>query len=322
MTKAADKNTEGRASEGEEIGQLVEIESFIPPYLRRFVSPYYGDYCYTRCFHFMLVAQVMSEGFLPIATKGAMLPKLHEHRCVISLPENLHVSRSVRKKSKRFKITVNQAFGQVIEGCKEQHGRRCWLYPPLVEAFQAIFDAKGVSVGIFEDGTKLSGRKCPVRLYSVEVWNESSGALVGGELGYTVGSVYTSLTGFSKEDSAGSVQLAALGRLLCSLGFTLWDLGMEMDYKNSLGCHRMPREEFRDHIWAVREAKGHLVLPGEGQSFNAKTLIDGEEDTKQAPKNTGAKHEPPYSEDRNPTNKKKIRQESEEFSQASAKHTR
>ena len=42
------------------------IEDYIPPYLIKFINPYYGDFCYTRCFHYMLVAQVMSEGFLPI----------------------------------------------------------------------------------------------------------------------------------------------------------------------------------------------------------------------------------------------------------------
>jgi Leu/Phe-tRNA-protein transferase len=251
------------------------IEEFIPPYLRRFITPYHGDFCFTRIYHYRLVAQLMSEGFLPIATEGVLLPKLHEHRCVVNLLTNdLHISKSVRKKSKKFQITVNKAFDRVVAGCKKQHGERCWLYPPLVESFQAMNDAESVPAMVFDNGIDGTGRECPIRLYSVEVWNASTGELAGGELGYTVGSIYTSLTGFSCEDSAGSVQLAALGRMLCSLGFSLWDLGMGMDYKDSLGCHLMPRKEFVEHVHQVRERKGNLVLPTSGESFNAKSLID------------------------------------------------
>ena len=309
MTKPAEKS---KFTKYQQVEEPSDIGAYIPQYLRRFIQPYYQDYCITRCYHEMLVAQVMSEGFLPIATRGAMLPKLHEQRCVITLPNDLHVGRSTRKKSKRFRMSVNTAFNEVIAGCKEQHGRRCWLYPPLVEAFKAIYAAQTMNVNVFPDGKTARGT-CPVRLYSIEVWNEVSGELVGGELGYTVGSVYTSLTGFSKEDSAGSVQLAALGRLLSSVGFDYWDLGMEMDYKNGLGCHLMPRKQYRDYIISVRETKGHLVLPMHGQSFSAKSLIDQEVDPMaQQQTKIPAKHHSPDAEDKNPTIKKKQRHDSTE----------
>merc|ERR1739844_860360 len=88
----------------------------------------------------------------------------------------------------------------------------------------------------------------PVGLYSIEVWNAQTGQLAGGELGYTIGTIYTSLTGFSREDSAGSVQLATLGKILCMSGFEMWDLGMGLDYKTHLGAKTMERIDFVDRV--------------------------------------------------------------------------
>lgn len=98
---------------------------------------------------------------------------------------------------------------------------------------------------------------CPVRMYSVEVWNEQQ-ELVAGELGYAVGSVYTSLTGYTTEDSAGSVQLCALGKLLSKEGFTMWDLGMAIPYKERLGAELMERDNFVALIHQNRETRREL----------------------------------------------------------------
>jgi len=86
------------------------------------VNPYHGDFCYTPIFHHRLITQLMAEGFLPIATDGLLLPKLHEQRCVVRLPNDLHVGKNTRKKAKKFEVTVNQAFDQVVAGCRQQHG--------------------------------------------------------------------------------------------------------------------------------------------------------------------------------------------------------
>eukprot|EP00535_Pseudo-nitzschia_heimii_P000147 CAMPEP_0197184074 /NCGR_PEP_ID=MMETSP1423-20130617/9126_1 /TAXON_ID=476441 /ORGANISM="Pseudo-nitzschia heimii, Strain UNC1101" /LENGTH=353 /DNA_ID=CAMNT_0042634797 /DNA_START=8 /DNA_END=1069 /DNA_ORIENTATION=- len=252
-----------------------DLEKWIPEYLKQFIIPYHDEFCYTRIYHYRLVAALMMEGFLPIATEGVILPKLHHKRCVVSLPDGLHVSKSVRKKSKKFRFTINQCFDRVVEACRQQHGTRCWLYPDLVETFKQIHDAGQVNSIVNPTANMTKTEEAPVRLYSIEVWNDESGKLVAGELGYTVGSIYTSLTGFSAQDSAGSVQLAGLGRLLCKIGFVLWDLGMDMEYKRSIGSHLMNRKDFVDHIVDVRVTQGHNRLPTTNTiGFNCKNLID------------------------------------------------
>jgi Leu/Phe-tRNA-protein transferase len=339
----------GTNSRQEPRSQERTLQSYIPAYLRRYVLPYHGDFCYTPHFHHSIIVQLMAEGFLPIATTGMLLPKLHEQRCVVlntagtvgstdtaspvlpplALPSplpstspSLHVSKQARKKARRFFMSVNTAFDDVVEGCRQQHGVNCWLYPELVQAFRAMYQgtvqhrplqavnlslrkpktsasASGKSAGEAVSGTTCT---CPVRLYSIEIWSNDENSsdddvdmihgmsnnnnnkkknnwvLVGGELGYTVGSIYTSLTGFSSRDSAGSVQLAALGKLIFAAGFTVWDLGMAMEYKQSLGAQLVPRDDFVGMVHEAREMENErglsVQLPVPATKVNARSMID------------------------------------------------
>jgi Leu/Phe-tRNA-protein transferase len=249
------------------------LSPYIPPHLRQFVAPYHGDFCYSPIFDAGLISALMAEGFLPIATEGFLLPKLHERRCVIRLDQGaLHVSKSVRKKASKFRLTVNQAFDDVVRGCRNQHGSSCWLYDPLVSAFKTIHSKVNHNVTVFNTNNLQLG-PCPVRLYSVEIWNEHD-QLVGGELAYNVGSILTSLTGFCAEASAGSVQLGALGRLLVASNFTMWDLGMEMTYKKNLGATLMKRADYVQYVHSVRLSSAHVTLPSTEEHYNCRMLID------------------------------------------------
>lgn len=117
-----------------------------------------------------------------------------------------------------------------------------WLYPQIVSSFRAIHrrtvadDAIGLSAMIVndDDDSVASGRRpmdvTPVRLYSVEVRDAENGTLVGGELGYSVGAVYSSLTGFSDRDAAGSVQLGeSVVFSFSSVWFVAWRLSPPFD---------------------------------------------------------------------------------------------
>jgi len=165
-----------------------------------------------------------------------------------------------------------------------------WLYPQIVAAFKLINektkDANAGGINAFIMATNNNNNSIqqqhqqqpqdvtPVRLYSVEVWNADTGALAGGELGYSVGGIYSSLTGFSEEDAAGSVQLLALGQLLTKCGFEYWDLGMDLDYKRRLGAELIPRSEFLTHVHRSRIENKGIELQCGGEKVNAKELVD------------------------------------------------
>ena len=73
---------------------------------------------------------------------------------------------------------------------------------------------------------------------------------MAGEIGYRVGRVYTSLTGFfDRHDpelrNVGKLQLVLLARHLQAAGFAFWNLGQpEMQYKRDLGARVLPRPVF------------------------------------------------------------------------------
>jgi len=75
---------------------------------------------------------------------------------------------------------------------------------------------------------------------------------LAGEIGFSIGGVYTSLSGWTGKrtaDAVGTVQLVLLGRWLQQRGCAFWSLGHcyspEMDYKRQLGHRIYTRAEFR-----------------------------------------------------------------------------
>ena len=199
----------------------------------------FDEFCWSLYFEPAFLIRLFFAGFLPICTDlGApgdpvycLLPKLHFQRSVISLTN--WEGRKVRRKNNRsYELCLDQQFDSVIAGCMQQHGARSWIHPPLLKALRDLH--------FF--GSCICPNSCPVRVHSVGLVR--NGELVAGEIGCTVGSVYTSMTGFYRESGTGSIQLALLGQHLKARGFALWDLGMQMDYKTDLGAVCMSRVDF------------------------------------------------------------------------------
>eukprot|EP00468_Gymnochlora_sp_CCMP2014_P008372 CAMPEP_0167767202 /NCGR_PEP_ID=MMETSP0110_2-20121227/15886_1 /TAXON_ID=629695 /ORGANISM="Gymnochlora sp., Strain CCMP2014" /LENGTH=227 /DNA_ID=CAMNT_0007655549 /DNA_START=163 /DNA_END=847 /DNA_ORIENTATION=- len=111
-----------------------------------------------------------------------------------------------------------------------------------------------------ENGYK-GNKKMQFGVHSIELWDDKQN-LIAGDIGYTVGACYTSMTGFREEGtvSAGTVQLVATCSLLKERGFAFWDLGMVMKYKTGLGADTMDRLSFLKRLHKVRdEEKCSLV---------------------------------------------------------------
>ena len=72
-------------------------------------------------------------------------------------PESLHISRSMMRFHKRspYRVTMNYAFGQVIEGCASDREEGTWITRGVVEAYHRM---SGVAQGTLFCGESMFSR--------------------------------------------------------------------------------------------------------------------------------------------------------------------
>jgi len=225
------------------------------------------EFGWSLSFDPLFISQLCLNGFLPMAGQCfsdliCLLPKLHQKRCLLTNQNDLKISKGTKKRSRHFEVTMDQAFNEVIKEIQVQHGDTCWFYAPLTDAYREIHK--------HNNDITFYG----VRIHSIEVWRPQTLAedgsitsprqLVAGEIGYTVGGSYTSLSGFRHKDAdgAGTVQCCALAKMLDHCGFKMWDLGMGMQYKYDLGAKDVPRNEFLSLLASMKDMTCVLSLEG------------------------------------------------------------
>lgn len=198
-------------------------------------------------------AGAAAAGFMPMSAQLVtpdgphpfLTPKLHLMRCLAD-PASIRPTRTALGRSARYSVALKLDFGAALAGCVRTHGE-AWLTEPLARAFKALA-AEPPRAGL---PTFIS-----VELYAERGPAERS--LVAAEIGYALGSSYASLSGFSDESGAGTVQLYALAGLLAELGVSVWDLGMPLSYKLALGAREYPRDAY---LPALIRAYGQAMPP-------------------------------------------------------------
>ena len=197
-----------------------------------------GEFCVATRLDPEMVASVCRHGYLPMSEDMTgyelLLIKSHAERCILE-PSRLHVGRSIRRRARGLRLRVDSDFGWCLERIVAHHADERWLTARLCDALLALH------------ARPIEG----VRMRSVEIYSRDE--LVAGEIGYTCGRVYTSLSGFYAVSGAGSVQLACLGMLLGEAEFAFWDLGMEITYKRELGATPIDRSRFLDWYRSARD---------------------------------------------------------------------
>jgi Leu/Phe-tRNA-protein transferase len=231
---------------------------------RMIAHTYRDEFCVAESFSPAFIAALMYEGYLPMGFEYAegryvLTPKLHLRRSLLFF-DDLHVTKTVRRRSRAFALTVDRCFEEILARCVDMHG--CgWLVAPLCDAFRELDRVKG---------------RFPVTMHSFELWRGDD--LVAGEIGYATGACYTSLSGFTYIDSGGTVQLCCTAKVLKRSSFRFWDLGMPMEYKSDLNARTLDRSDFliNFHEARTRAVLPFLPVPASGRIGARSLLRDGE----------------------------------------------
>jgi len=91
--------------------------------------------------------------------------------------------------------------------------------------------------------------KINFKLISCKLKSNITNEIVAGEVGYIIGSTYTSLSGFSIKEKQynnwGKLQMVLLAQYLQTNNFSFWNLGHPyMQYKLDMGAKVLNRIEF------------------------------------------------------------------------------
>ena len=160
----------------------------------------------------------------------------------VLFPEELHVSRSLRKTLRRapFKVTIDTAFGDVIAACalrgvenRQVPAADTWITDTMRSAYQELFH-EGYA-------------------HSIEVWRDQR--LVGGLYGVALGDVFFGESMFSRENDASKIGFLYLCQWLKHRNFRLIDCQVSSNHLISLGAVEMPRAQFVKYLESIDIAK-------------------------------------------------------------------
>ena len=236
--------------------QLIDLDDLKNPAVVRMIQTdmernLYASREWTLPFYLVMAWHgFIAVAFEPRDGPPLLLPEMQYRYAHLTL-KDMHVSTKARKRSSKYRLRLNTDLDAVLAGVAASHDS--WVLPKYVELLK-ILNRRPVKVPV-EGGALL-------HVVSVELVDAESGTLVAGEVGYTIGAVYTSLTGFFdkatttappadslaaagppsagatdataaagssegriRHSSAGTVQLVGLGALLRRCGFAFWNLG-------------------------------------------------------------------------------------------------
>lgn len=164
--------------------------------------------------------------------------------------DGFHLSRSLAKtlRSGRFRITVNEAFAQVVEACADRE--ETWISQRIQGLYEQLFHLG--------------------HAHSIEVWDEDQ--LVGGVYGVTLGAAFFGESMFSRRTDASKLALVHAVDRLRAGGFRLFDTQFLTPHLASLGGIELSRADYHRLLELALATKAEFNPKGYSPSVLASSL--------------------------------------------------
>jgi leucyl/phenylalanyl-tRNA--protein transferase len=140
--------------------------------------------------------------------------------------DGLHVSRSLRRSLRRYDVTFDQRFRDVVSACGTQPREGQWITSAIVDAYNRLFELGWAQ--------------------SIEVLDGSE--LVGGVYGVRIGRFFAGESMFSRATDASKVGLVRLVEALRADGVGLFDVQWRTDHLATLGVIEISRLEYLEQL--------------------------------------------------------------------------
>jgi leucyl/phenylalanyl-tRNA---protein transferase len=173
----------------------------------------------------MLLSAYRSGIFpMPVTAHQSMLWWSPAWRGILP-PEELNISRSLRRSCRRYSTTVDQAFVEVIAACSDPGREGGWIDDRMRKAYVELH--------------RLGWA------HSVEAW-APDGTLAGGLYGVVIGGLFAGESMFHRERDASKVALVRLVQIMRDAGPAgrLLDVQWRTDHLASLGAVEVSRRTY------------------------------------------------------------------------------
>ncbi|MEM8621396.1 MAG: leucyl/phenylalanyl-tRNA--protein transferase [Actinomycetota bacterium] len=152
-------------------------------------------------------------------------------RGVIPL-DGLHVSRSLRRSRRRFDVSFDTGYLDVVRACADRRRPGRWITDEVINAYQHLFDLGWA--------------------HSVEVWSDDE--LVGGLYGVRIDGLFAGESMFHRATDASKVALVALVEWLRSSNASLLDVQWTTPHLRTLGAVDITRSEYLERLSSAVDA--------------------------------------------------------------------